>query len=166
MCNNIDKILSHWGIHRKRYRRLRACIGAGARRIAGPAGGVCRFLVGRRICCLLTGCWVGFVWLWAAGEGRLNECVDSLRCVPAKSKRCSPATENAPMNKMRVSQTSDATKIGTICSNSARLRISLPKSCDSNVREMAHQVIIAFMVAPNSQAPIRYQTEFGSSGPC
>lgn len=81
------------------------------------------------------------------------------------SKIYSPATENAPIKRMRVNQTRVATKKGTQRSSCSRLNTSLPKSCANSVRETAHQVMMAFMVAPISQAPIRYHTAVGSRRP-
>jgi hypothetical protein len=80
-------------------------------------------------------------------------------------KILSPAIVTAPMNKIRVNQTRIATNIGTIRSNCSRPKISLPSSCDTSTDDTAHQVITAFIVAPSSHAPVKYQTSFGSSFP-
>ncbi len=69
------------------------------------------------------------------------------------------------MNRMRVSSTSAATKMGTSVNSVSRPSTSLPNSWFSSVNDTAHQVMTAFIVAPSSQAPIRYQTAFGSSAP-
>jgi hypothetical protein len=77
----------------------------------------------------------------------------------------SPAIVIAPMKRILVNHTKIATKTGTIFKSCSRLNTSLP-SCDSrSTSETAHHVMIAFIVAPNSQAPVKYQISFGSFKP-
>lgn len=77
----------------------------------------------------------------------------------------SPAKVMAPMKRILVNQTNIATKIGTIFRSCSRLITSFPSSESKSTSETAHQVMMAFMVAPSSQAPVKYQISFGSSKP-
>lgn len=125
-----------------------------------PTGTGCRGLRGR-----LPGFAAGRLFPLGAGVptfllAEVETAAADLRCpVDWLSNKCEPAIENAPMNRILVSHTRTATNSGTKCRSSWRLKTSLPRSWFNKVRLTAHQVIIAFIVAPSSQAPIKYQVD-------